>query len=880
LSTADRVLDVGDLCLGISQNGSPLSEQFQSAVDLLISNLSGHYSITGATTGIKNRHCRIDHHQFLNCIEFIYFVRRGWSQPRSGWKLHLSSNIAEAVEGLRSFPALAQRFQFSFKIPATTTDFVLINSGQEGGTQAGKIITIYPDQSHFEELAASLSELWPARNGPRVIFDYAHKKHSRIFARSGSFVATHTFDSYGQRQPAITGTAGLLEQDIRGKEPNPEVIPPADFYFHSLVTQWPVRGNKGAYFATSKINETGRSAVHLGFDVENRKTVIIKILRKGIGSDISDISLCDRTPHEYELTLQSIKLGLSVPKPIEYFCLDEFCFLIFQDEELRTIEDAAGDLGVTRRKIELIPFLIDSIRRLHAANIIHNDISWRNVMIRPDGTGVLIDFGAAIRSAGAKELFDWDRSRLTGCIAECAFAAQFEISCASHAEFILNSLLIEKFCKTALMGKIILERRWPNDKIIRDSQREIENRGFLTLQRGSPLRMKEQYEWRSWVRSKVDYVLRSVELFLSRNSSHTWQNASGLHHNFPAFELGVGEAGIAYGLALIATLTGNSRADELAEATLQTMLRQQRSPMPGLIFGNGGVLLVEAILRERYSRPVLTTFSDHDLASNSDFDDLYFGNAGRLFALCALQRSNLIDRSCSKIIREIAYDIKAKASNTDGAAVWSVSLPPGGEKRFHLGFAHGAIGILYSLQSAAEALNDGELSEWVLDSVRRIAEDSIRRGGLRFHIGSPKLAPPLNLCNGLLGILWCFGDKSIGCELISRIAAHCLLVPAFNNPTYCHGLAAQLDVARLLCRSPIDLVSAHEFRRRVRAHLANTAVHVNQGIAWNSDRLGHIYPDLWFGFLGTFCALLVDSETNFLSILDPNLMSMVAMKRL
>ena len=44
--------------------------------------------------------------------------------------------------------------------------------------------------------------------------------------------------------------------------------------------------------------------------------------------------------------------------------------------------------------------LMDGLAKVHGAGLLHRDIAPDNVIIRPDGTPVLIDFGAARQAMG------------------------------------------------------------------------------------------------------------------------------------------------------------------------------------------------------------------------------------------------------------------------------------------------------------------------------------------------------------------------------------------------------------------------------------------------------------------------------------------------
>lgn len=68
---------------------------------------------------------------------------------------------------------------------------------------------------------------------------------------------------------------------------------------------------------------------------------------------------------------------------------------------LSTVVNEDGLLSEDQLKPMLLP-LLDGLSLVHAADMLHRDVKPENIIIRPDGTPVLIDFGAARQAIGSR----------------------------------------------------------------------------------------------------------------------------------------------------------------------------------------------------------------------------------------------------------------------------------------------------------------------------------------------------------------------------------------------------------------------------------------------------------------------------------------------
>jgi hypothetical protein len=94
-------------------------------------------------------------------------------------------------------------------------------------------------------------------------------------------------------------------------------------------------------------------------------------------------------------------------------------YMVMRFEKGLSLEEWLRDLGRPPAQEELDAILhplLDALELMHGANFLHRDIAPDNIIIRPDGTPVLLDFGAARRSASETEQAPQGSRPLTGVI--------------------------------------------------------------------------------------------------------------------------------------------------------------------------------------------------------------------------------------------------------------------------------------------------------------------------------------------------------------------------------------------------------------------------------------------------------------------------------
>ena len=88
----------------------------------------------------------------------------------------------------------------------------------------------------------------------------------------------------------------------------------------------------------------------------------------------------------------------NIVRVFRYFRANNTAYIVMKYEEGRSFKRWLADLGRAPRQRELDHFLeplLDALSVVHAAGMLHRDIAPDNIIVRSDGSPVLIDFGAA-----------------------------------------------------------------------------------------------------------------------------------------------------------------------------------------------------------------------------------------------------------------------------------------------------------------------------------------------------------------------------------------------------------------------------------------------------------------------------------------------------
>src|SRR5690606_15330821 len=143
------------------------------------------------------------------------------------------------------------------------------------------------------------------------------------------------------------------------------------------------------------------SEVHVAYSLELGHNVAVKVLRTGPTSN-TDPSEEDRFQRERELLMR-----IKHPAIVDVYAWgrgEDFRYIVTEYFPIGSLELRIRDGLRVQDSVDIFLQIAGALVAVHSAGLCHRDLKPANVMMRPDGSIVLIDFGLAKRLDGASSL--------------------------------------------------------------------------------------------------------------------------------------------------------------------------------------------------------------------------------------------------------------------------------------------------------------------------------------------------------------------------------------------------------------------------------------------------------------------------------------------
>ncbi|QDT85312.1 Serine/threonine-protein kinase PknL [Gimesia chilikensis] len=812
-------------------------------------------------------------------LRWRFFRPRGALLPVQGWKIHISTSAPESLRMLKAVTPLLIESQAAFKFPRHLEDIVFLNSGDGGISMLGKIVTIYPtDLQQAQQLIPLLEEVWTSSDGPEVVTDLRRRSGAAVSFRYGIFGKSPVLtDSRGIHQFALSSSDGTLYPDSRDRAP--DMLPPDPPYAGVPAEACPVNPGKTftvddqRYSALHQISETARATVYLGIDLQSFDSVVIKVGRPGVGGNLSGDDISTQLRREYQFLKRLEPRGVS-PRAIG-FSADRWPVLITEDIRGTELNQLPRE-----ERIQSLPLLAEALNQIHQANLVHGDIKPGNALLS-GGVVRLIDFELTVEQgeAGSRggtrghiapeidgEIaadFSRDIYALAGCVFEAVLGIPPGLL-PGNGQQLADLLKNEGECSAAAVIEALTnpdpEMRPGMDNVCR-MLREFADDHQADSGSSLPVEKQDTVALQQWADHVARKAGRQIDQYLkSEGNQSWWRNSHNMRH-FDCEAINLGAAGILLGLVSIDQACQTDEFSHRLRAGAEWLAsRSPRGQAAGLFTGNAGVALALCTIGKRYqsAKSIQAGLNRLEYAALDHRElDLFSGCAGVIWSAC-LMAEILEDAFPIDMIQPTLKRLNECRHLRKQMPFWSINRE---REPDYLGCAHGSAGIALAFGALGRQTDDDRLTEQAIDTFYRLARfgKNERGDALKTIVDQGGQYATGAWCHGVAGYLWCIlqsvGDHEALRTEIDWAVERLTDSPAVGTPTYCHGLAGQLELWMMLRELPRFQDLAAQRAHRVSKALQILCDENGATCAWVSDDPEVTTPDLWVGFSGPASAL-------------------------
>ncbi|WP_064445956.1 class III lanthionine synthetase LanKC [Micromonospora sp. NBRC 110037] len=331
--------------------------------------------------------------------------------PQQGWKVHVSVNLDDAADVLDLVREHCVTHRVAFKFQRSRRLALVNNEKYAHRAGSGKLAALYPaDDTALRRVLDDLGARLAGYRGPYVLSDLRWHD-GPLYLRYGGFAELWCVDG-DQPVPAVARPDGTLVPDRR--EPVftvPDWAPVPDFVAEHIAAVAAVDAHtddEPPYRIEEALHHSNAGGVYRATDLRDGRTVVLREARPHAGLDGAGTDALTRLRRE-ETMLRRLAGLDCVPQLLDRLTWWEHQFLVEEHVDGDTLQHHLAmrhplihpdpteqDLtDYTTWALDVIDQVQAALARIHARGVVFGDLHTANIMIRPDGRIVLVDFEQA-----------------------------------------------------------------------------------------------------------------------------------------------------------------------------------------------------------------------------------------------------------------------------------------------------------------------------------------------------------------------------------------------------------------------------------------------------------------------------------------------------
>jgi len=333
----------------------------------------------------------------------------GVTLPEQGWKLHVSATLGDAEAVCDLVVDFCIGRGVAVKYLRSRAAMRLLNSKYADRGSSGKLLTLYPvDESQLSEVLPALAALLRDFTGPYVLSDLRYGD-SPVYVRYGAFRRMTYMRPNGDVVYAIRAPDGRLVPDDRGPAFTvPEWVSVPEVLRESIAMRDTGGADEFPFQVERPLHFSNGGGVYLARDKDSGRYVVLLEARPHAGLDRDGLDAVGRLQRERGV-LERLSGLDCVPRLLDYLVIWEHHFLVEEYIEGKTLLEEVfaryplvgpdpsveSATSYTQWAIDILAKTDHALAAIHAKGLRFVDLHPANIIVRPDGRVVLVDFEIA-----------------------------------------------------------------------------------------------------------------------------------------------------------------------------------------------------------------------------------------------------------------------------------------------------------------------------------------------------------------------------------------------------------------------------------------------------------------------------------------------------